>query len=59
MLEKNKVLAEVQKHSIGLSGEHKDVFNFVYHLINNMNPDLLESILFDWNRGSDNVWRYN
>jgi hypothetical protein len=55
MLEKNRVLAEVQKHSIGLTGEKKDVFNFVYHLMNNMNPNLLESILFDWNRGNDNV----
>ena len=55
MLKINRVLAEVQKHSIRLSGERKDVFNFVYHLMNNMNPDLLEGILFDWNRGDDNV----
>lgn len=53
MLEKGKILAEVQKHSIGLSGERKEMYNFLYHLLNNMNPDLLESILFDWNRGKE------
>tara|TARA_Y100000590_G_C15439580_1_gene908354 strand:- start:260 stop:418 length:159 start_codon:yes stop_codon:yes gene_type:complete len=52
MVDKKKLLADIQQYQMGLTGQKKEHFNFAYHVINNMNPELLDIIIYDWNKRS-------
>ena len=52
VVDKSQLLADLQQHSIGLAGKKKESFNFAYHVIKNMNPELLDIIIYDWNKRS-------
>ena len=52
MIDKRKLLADVQQYQIRLTGQRKEYYNFVYHVINKMNPELLDIIIYDWNKRS-------
>ena len=52
MIDKGKLLADLQQYQMGLTGQRKEYYNFAYHVIKSMNPELLDIIIYDWNKRS-------
>ena len=52
MIDKGKLLADIQKYQMGLTGQRKEYYNFVYHVIKKMSHELLDIIIYDWNKRS-------